>query len=139
MKRLLTLTLLLCALVLSASADYTISGAITGCSEGGIVYVGLYDDAALDIPYKGLMLEDSEIKNGVVSFYFLNIPEGTYCIQVFQDWDNDGELNVGASGAPTEAWGNYKNSRPWFSAPTFDDMEFDLTGDLESIVIKIKR
>ena len=77
--------------------------------NGGSVYVAVYSN---ENDYKA---ETTSVKfildpvSGTVT-RSLNLPEGEYVVSVFQDSNNDGELNTGLFGMPSEPVGktNYK-------------------------------
>ncbi len=49
---------------------------------------------------------------------------GTYAVAVYQDLNDNGKLDRGWFGIPTEPYGLSLNYRPTFSKPTFDDCKF---------------
>lgn len=51
---------------------------------------------------------------------FLGLPPGTYAVSVYQDEDDNGELDTNVFGAPTEGYGASRNELPATSAPTFE-------------------
>lgn len=50
-----------------------------------------------------------------------DLPAGTYALAAFQDFDENGDLNLGWFHVPTEPVGFGNNFRPRWAAPTFAD------------------
>ena len=60
-----------------------------------------------------------------------------YAIRVFQDVNGNGDLDIGSFG-PKEPWGTYRNVRPKFRGPKFEEMAFDVKETMKDIVIEVK-
>ncbi|MFO0642094.1 MAG: DUF2141 domain-containing protein [Polyangiaceae bacterium] len=58
---------------------------------------------------------------------FDKLPAGTYAISVYQDEDDNGELDTNVFGAPTEGYGASRNALPATSAPTFEENSVSLS------------
>ncbi len=56
----------------------------------------------------------------------LELPLGTYAVKVFQDLDNDGELDRGALGRPTEPYGFSNDARGRFGPPSWQEAHFEI-------------
>lgn len=72
--------------------------------------------------------------NGTMEFSF-NLPEGDYAVAIYQDANNNRELDKSWLGIPKEAYGFSKNFRPMFSAPEFNDCRFKITGQATTTII----
>jgi uncharacterized protein (DUF2141 family) len=124
---------------LSEETGFTIEGDIT-FPKSGDVYVQL----ATEEEYSsrggriGLILPvgEKELDEKRISFRFVNVPTGVYGIRCFQDVNGNGKLD--SALGPTEPWGMYRNKRPAFRGPRFDEISFELTGDLQGIRIELK-
>ena len=77
--------------------------------NGGLVYAAVYSnekDYKNETAFAKFILQPDK----TTLIYFLDLPEGEYVVSVFQDSNNDGELNTGIFGMPSEPVGktNYK-------------------------------
>jgi len=72
--------------------------------NGGLVYVAVYsneDSYKNETAFARFVLQP----DNTALTYFLDLPEGEYAVSVFQDSNNDGKLNSGLFGIPTEPVG----------------------------------
>jgi uncharacterized protein (DUF2141 family) len=90
----------------------------------GKIFVALYDEK--DKMLKGI---SQVTDNEQVSTIFEDIPEGKYAVKVYQDLNNNGELDKNFIGIPKEPYGLSNNIRPKFAPPAFKDMLFDVKGE----------
>ena len=67
---------------------------------------------------------------------FANLPAGDYAIKVFQDADDDGELDFGIMG-PSEAYGFSNGARATFGPPAWEAARFHFAGGQETIRIEM--
>lgn len=74
----------------------------------------------------GIVTVDSKIENGETVATFNNVSPGTYFIMVIHDENENGTMDFGADGRPTEAYG-MSNNPPKFGPPLFDQGKFDLS------------
>jgi uncharacterized protein (DUF2141 family) len=72
--------------------------------NGGSVYVAVYSN---ENDYKNEQAFTSFIlqPDNTVLTYFLDLPEGEYVVSVFQDKNNNGKLDTGIFGIPSEPVG----------------------------------
>ncbi len=56
------------------------------------------------------------------------LPPGRYAVELFQDANGNGELDLGRFGIPKEGTGCSNNATGFMSAPALKDMLFDLKG-----------
>ncbi|MEP2023589.1 MAG: DUF2141 domain-containing protein [Reichenbachiella sp.] len=68
---------------------------------------------------------------------FKDLPAGNYAVTVIHDANANGELDTGAFGIPTEAYGFSNDARGMFGPADFDDSQFELNGNTQ-IEINIK-
>jgi uncharacterized protein (DUF2141 family) len=103
-------------------------------STHGTVMIGLYDnadgfkravDAAASVAllieptrYAAVALRAKDAVTNAVSFG--NVQPGRYAVIVFHDENDNGKLDRGLFGRPTEPYGFSNNARGFFGAPTFD-------------------
>lgn len=60
---------------------------------------------------------------------FLNLPKGLYAISLFQDANNNGKLDTGTFGIPTEKYGFSNNAEAFMGPPSFKSSSFILDKD----------
>lgn len=78
------------------------------------------------------------VKAGGKSMDFIfNLPQGSYAVSIFQDLNNNGILDKGMLGNPTEPYGFSNNIRPLFSAPEFNECKINVSGNTH-FAIKLK-
>lgn len=103
----------------------------------GSVNVALFRTAKdfTDNPYKTLRQQVKTGQSGA-SLTFKNVSPGTYAIAVYQDLNENGELDTNFVGIPKEPYGFSNNYRPTMSSPSFEKAKFKLNG--EKVVQQIK-
>lgn len=69
---------------------------------------------------------------------FDNLAPGDYAIAVIHDENQDGKLNTGLFGIPTEGFGFSRNPKVRMGAPRFKDTAFPLSGPSTQIQIDLK-
>lgn len=70
-----------------------------------------------------------KVSAGNARIEFNDLKPGTYGIAIFQDLNNNEELDRNLFGAPNEPYGFSRNPIVKFSAPTFDAFKFEYEGD----------
>jgi len=139
---LLPIICLVATMGLAGSAEaFAVKGEIK-FSKKGTIFVTLVDQTQFAAETLGLGLilpvGTEEEKAGRLSFEFQDVPPGTYAIKAFQDVNGNGVLDIGAFG-PKEPWGMYRDARPTFRAPNWDEVKFDVDRDLQDIQINLKK
>ncbi|WP_420583366.1 DUF2141 domain-containing protein [Reichenbachiella sp.] len=105
-------------------------------STEGVLEVTLFDS-------KGNWLKDGQMQKaaidntGEVIVSFKDVPSGTYAVAVIHDANDNGELDTGAFGIPTEAYGFSNDARGMFGPADFDESQFEVNQD-KQIEINIK-
>ena len=74
-------------------------------------------------------------KSGQATFVIDRLDSGTYAVSVVHDEDNNGRLNRGFLGIPTELVGFSNNAKGTFGPPTFKEASFLL---IEKKMIEIR-
>ena len=70
---------------------------------------------------------------------FEGVPAGPFAVSVFHDTDGDRELDSGALGIPSEAYGFSADARSPFGPPKFDEARLELAaGETKQITIRVK-
>jgi len=103
----------------------------------GDIYIAIYDndDDYMDIE-KVAFREIVPIHSEVQTIILNDIPAGEYAVSVFQDIDENGELNTNAIGIPNEPFGFSNDARGRFGPPKFKNAKFSYPGTQE-ISIKL--
>ena len=106
----------------------------------GIMQIGLYS-ADADFPDFEKIFKGASPKPNIsgVVYSFDNIPAGTYAIALWQDENEDKELNKNMFGAPKEKYGFSNNVFGTFGPPDFKDASFKVEeGKTSTLKIKLK-
>ncbi len=103
----------------------------------GDIYIAIYDndDDYMDIEkvaFRAIAPIESEVQTIILN----DIPAGEYAVSVFQDIDENGELNTNAIGIPSEPFGFSNDARGRFGPPKFKNAKFAFPGTQE-ISIKL--
>ncbi len=69
----------------------------------------------------------------------IEVPQGVYAVQAFQDQDRNGEVTMNAIGMPAEPLGFSNNPRVRFSAPRFADCAIKVGAMGGRIEISLKK
>ncbi|GAK50907.1 putative exported protein [Candidatus Moduliflexus flocculans] len=125
-----------------AQNNMVVSGEVKFPKTGNI-YISLISKEIAEIkdaksPFGAIIeVSEKELAAKKVSFRFENVPAGMYAIRVFQDVNGNGDLDMGAFG-PKEPWGTYRDARPKFRAPKFEEMAFEVKEEIKDIVVNVK-
>ncbi len=80
-----------------------------------------------------------EADTAAVVCEFTGLPARTFALSVYQDENNNGEIDYNVFGAPTEGYGASNNHLPATSAANFKDSSFDVAaGQTVTLDIKMK-
>ena len=125
-----------------AQDGFIVSGEVK-FPKTGKIYVSLIskdiaEKEGATTPFRMILeIGEKELAAKKAAFSFDNVPAGTYAIRVFQDVNGNGDLDMGSFG-PKEPWGNYRDARPKFRAPKFEEMAFDVKETMKDIVVNVK-
>lgn len=106
-------------------------------SDKGLVRVGIFS-AAADFPKKQLHGEAVEVKQGVATVVFKDLPAGTYAVSAFQDVNANKKLDTNAFGKPNEPYGFSRDPRSMFGPPSFEDAAVNVQDGASAIEFKLK-
>ena len=109
-------------------------------NDEGSVAIGLYKEADRFPDYEKSFKNDYvKSSAGGVEYSFENIPEGEYAIAVYQDENENKELDKNFFGMPKEKYGFSNNKFGISGPPKFDEVKFRVTADrIVSLTINIK-
>ncbi len=95
-------------------------------AERGTLWVGIYESPAdfLDRD-KARLVYQKVTHTGREEVPIPGLVVGrTYAIAVFQDENDNGELDTNFLGLPAEPWATSRPLRSWFRKPRFEEMSF---------------
>jgi uncharacterized protein (DUF2141 family) len=134
MKALFTsLIVLLFSFILSAQETFTLKVTVNNASvdDGKMVY-SLNTESQF-MKSAPLQTASIEIKDGVATAVFENVPAGDYAVIVLHDKNANGKMDFSAKGMPQEAYGTSNNPMS-YGPPTWVDAKFTIASDKEIIV-----
>lgn len=138
MKKLITILFLLATILFNLKAQNTVSIDITGIeNKAGKLYVALFDSKSTFLSNKATgKIVDTTGETTNVSFE--NITAGDYAVAIFFDENNNGKLDLGQYGIPTEKYGFSNNVDPAIirRVPVFDECKFPVA-DNTKVTIKL--
>lgn len=94
-------------------------------SDDGRVKVGLYnaEGTFLKMTYKSLA---SDIHDHTATVVFEGIEKGEYAVSVYHDENNNGKLDTGFMGIPSEDYASSNNAKGFMGPPKYADAKFQL-------------
>ena len=96
----------------------------------GKIVIGLYNKAKgfpdIGKQHKGII---TKITAKSATYIFSNIPNGVYAIALFQDVNNNGDLDYNFFGIPKEPYAFSCIDGTCFKTPSFDKAKFKLKGN----------
>jgi uncharacterized protein (DUF2141 family) len=108
-------------------------------SKGGILRLGLYDEASY--PHddaKPVASADVKAEGPQTTITLNGIPPGTYAIQAFQDFNANGEMDYSWLGLPQEPYGFSRDARPVLSKPGFDKARFQVQDGMNVQTLRLQ-
>ena len=102
----------------------------------GSMFIAVFDDSA-SFPDFGKQYRDMvlPVRSKELSHTFKDLPNHTYAVAVFHDINDNGILDKNALGIPLEPYGFSRNARARFSAPAFEDAQFNLNGKITMDIV----
>ena len=97
--------------------------------DEGPVYLQFFEGETAYKEGRGTLQNVLEPKSDSVQLA-VDVKPGEYSIAVFQDTNEDGQLNRNFMGIPREPWGMSNNAPARFGPPQWSDMRFEV-GDTE--------
>ena len=128
------LSALYCIQAPAANVEITISDLT---QQSGELYLALYNSASA-------MKHQEHFQSQIISVYklsqkvvFADLPAGQYGVMVFQDLDNNHDLNSNVIGIPTEPYG-FSNNPHLMGPPDFTDIAFNVESADVSLTISME-
>ena len=119
-------TLLLTFIVTLSAKAQNVSATITKlASSDGMLMIELVDKSGNTVDSKAIELKGKECE-----VTFENVSNGTYAIRYYHDENKNGKMDTGTFGIPKEGYGFSNNARGFMGPPDFEDMLFDVEGDV---------
>jgi len=129
-KQLLLILLILCIGKLSAQ---TLTVRVENADIGrGYLMIGIFNDE-INFPDSYFVGERVSVSDEIVIVTFNDLPIGRYAVSVYQDSNNNRQLDRGIFGIPKEKYGFSNGTR----RPNFNDSSFDFSGNM-TIAIRIR-
>ncbi len=123
----------------AAAQSHTIEVEIKSISNlDGNLRIGLYN-SSVEFPeeHATFMNKVIAVSSSSITFSFTEVPEGTYCVSLYQDLNYNNKLDYNFVGLPLEAYGFSNNIIPMFRAPTFEECSIFINQNTK-IDIKLK-
>jgi uncharacterized protein (DUF2141 family) len=95
---------------------------------------GFPSDSSPDL----LLKRCAPIANKMASIVFSDLKPGDYAMTAFHDANSDSRLNKGSFGIPEEGFGFSNNPEIGFSAPSFAETKFKVSGTPSRVEIKFR-
>jgi len=94
-------------------------------SDDGRVKVGLYNSEGtfLKTTFKSV---GGDIKNSHASVTFEGLEKGEYAVSIYHDENNNGKMDTGFMGIPTESYAASNNAKGFMGPPKYADAKFVL-------------
>lgn len=140
-RRALDSTLIALALVSPTASNAedtaTLTVEVTGASPGkGQAVLSLFTSKENFLREPYTTMTKPVDSNGKAVFQVNALKPGTYAVSVYHDADNNGELNTGLFGIPTELVGFSNQARSLFGPPSFRKAAFQMS-DHQEIQIRM--
>ncbi|MCB0630384.1 MAG: DUF2141 domain-containing protein [Saprospiraceae bacterium] len=109
--------------------------------ETGMIHMAIYDreDTFPDAPKPYRKQKIPVRPGGRMEIEIEELPPGRYAIAVYLDENGNDELDKNVFGIPKEAYGFSNNPRAKWSAPTFQDVAFEMNTENRRLSIDLKK
>ena len=92
----------------------------------GLVKVSLWRDNKTFLKGEPYRCVDIEMKDGRATATFSDLDPGEFAISAYRDKNNNGRLDTGFAGKPTEPYGFSNDAKGRFGPPKFEQARFRL-------------
>lgn len=87
----------------------------------GNLLVAVYDkEASYNANNNWVAAKQVKVADTTMSLSFVDLPAGSYAIKLFQDKNENNQIDIGANGIPTEPYG-FSNNLGSYGPPSFDE------------------
>jgi len=99
----------------------------------GKLYVAIYNspESFMKKPLAGFAVE---VKDKVISVPCKGLPAGTYAFSMYQDENENGKLDTGTFGIPTEKFGFSNDAEGVMGPPSYEKCSFTFAKDTTLVV-----
>ena len=112
---------------------------IENVSVGGIVRLGLYDQASYpDDKSKPVASADVKAVPGETVITLRDVPPGVYAIETYQDINSNDKMDTTWLGLPLEPYGFSRDAHPVLSKPPFSQVKFTLAAGEQAITLHMQ-
>ena len=133
---------LVCGNPAYAADNLSLTVKVTGAiASTGQAICSVFDSAESYLEEPVLSVTQPVDTAGGAVFVFPGLAPGIYAVSVVYDEDNNGKLNTGFLGIPTELVAMSNNAKGRFGPPSFAKARFDLATDqtIEIVLVKAKQ
>ena len=137
LKSLITLSAVVLAAPIIQAATIEVQLENVAKPEGQIL-IALFKGEAQWKASQGMIERAVPVTRDTVTIEFDDVPAGEYAIRLFHDIDNDGQLETGRFGIPTEPYGFSNNVQVRFGPPQYKAAAFTVedAGAVQIITLK---
>ena len=112
---------------------------IENVSVGGIVRLGLYDQASYpDDKAKPVASADVKAVPGETVITLCDVPPGVYAIETYQDINSNDKMDTTWLGLPLEPYGFSRDAHPVLSKPPFSQVKFTLAAGEQNLTLHMQ-
>ena len=130
---------MLSVLLASSAGAATLTVEVSGkFAPAGPVKVALWNQEATFLKGKPFKSLSAEHKGGTARVVFTEVPPGIYAVSAFHDKNNNGRLDTGFMGKPSEPYGFSNDARGTFGPAKFRDAKFTLDESGANLAIRLK-
>ena len=87
----------------------------------GNLLVAVYDkEANYNANSNWVAAKQVKVTGATMSLSFADLPAGNYAVKLFQDKNENNQIDIGANGIPTEPYG-FSNNLGSYGPPSFDE------------------
>ena len=102
----------------------------------GSLKIAIYNHEDLFLS-KEVMSDGRPIDANSMEFSFKGLGQGVYAVSIYQDENDNGELDANFMGIPSEPYAFSNNAKGMFGPPSFEDCQFELKSGVQEIVISL--
>lgn len=112
---------------------------VRGVESGGLVRLGLYDEASYpDDESTPVASADVPAIAGETVIILRGVRPGTYAIETYQDINGNDKMDTSWLGLPLEPYGFSRDATPFLSKPSFSRVKFTLHAGEQSQTLHLQ-